>query len=63
MRSLGSVLKHTKDIWEPTVKKTESVADALQLSQSSNTKQDTLLSLAEEHGWTKDVEDMAKVWK
>ena len=57
--------------WEPTEKNIEAIDEkAWQLTQSSNTKGqkleqdwDTLLSLANENGRTKDKKDMAKVWK
>ena len=65
---LRQCIERPKDAWEPTASKTEAISEtALQLSQSSNTKgqhleqyRDSLLSLAKEHGWTKDIDEWPK---
>ena len=65
------VLEQHMETWEPAERKIEAIAEkAWQLTQRSDTQGknleqdwDSFLRLAKESGRTKDIEEMAKVWK
>ena len=60
-----------KNTWEPTARKTKAKAEKGWCWHKAATRRDkhleqdwdTLPSLAKEHGWTKDIEEMTKIWK